>query len=71
MRDYTMGEPDLQSVAMARLWKATADRLAERVEVLEAALQQAYQCCARPSGVCFDPALIDGSACEPDPHTTP
>lgn len=35
MRDYTMGEPDPQSVAMARLWKATADRLAEENERLK------------------------------------
>lgn len=34
--------------------------LEQRCEDLEAALQQAYQCCARPWGVCFDPALIDG-----------
>jgi uncharacterized small protein (DUF1192 family) len=27
---------------------------------LRAALEQARQCCARPAGVCFDPALIDG-----------
>jgi len=34
--------------------------LEQRCEDLEAALQQAYQCCARPAGVCFDPTLIDG-----------
>jgi len=28
---------------------------------LREALKQARACCARPAGVCFDPALIDGS----------
>lgn len=27
---------------------------------LREALEQARQCCARPVGVCFSPALIDG-----------
>jgi len=26
------------------------------------ALCQARECCARPRGICFDPALIDGEA---------
>jgi hypothetical protein len=56
--DYVPRQEAAQAHALVRVWKGTADRLAERVDVLEAALQQAYQCCARPSGVCFDPSII-------------
>jgi hypothetical protein len=30
---------------------------------LREALEQARECCARPAGVCFDPALTDGTGC--------
>lgn len=43
-----------------RDWQTTAKGLAAESDQLRAALEQASRCCARPAGVCFDPALVDG-----------